>query len=92
MEEKLETYYFTFGVGQKYEGKFVKITAESYMDARAKMVDRFGTKWAFQYSEDEWVNGKDFHLVLYDSLADGRALFQCFYRFATGMTAGIIDE
>jgi hypothetical protein len=56
MEEKLETYYFTFGVGQKYEGKFVKITAESYMDARAKMVDRFGTKWAFQYSEDEWVN------------------------------------
>lgn len=56
MEEKLETYYFTFGVGQKYEGKFVKIIAESYMDARAKMVDRFGTKWAFQYSEDEWVN------------------------------------
>lgn len=56
MEEKLETYYFTFGFGQKYEGKFVKITAESYMDARAKMVDRFGTKWAFQYSEDEWVN------------------------------------
>lgn len=44
---------FTFGVGQKYEGRYVKIFG-TFSEARNKMVDKYGLTWAFQYSEEEW--------------------------------------
>lgn len=45
---------FTFGCGQKYEGGYVKVYAKTYQGARAKMIARYGSDWAFQYSEEEW--------------------------------------
>ena len=52
-----QTWYFTFGCGQENAGKYVKIKG-TYESARQKMFDRFGDKWAFQYSENEWKNNK----------------------------------
>lgn len=49
-------YYFTFGFGQKHANGFHVIRAESYEKAREKMHERFGAKWAFQYTEDQWFN------------------------------------
>lgn len=50
---KEEVWYFTFGCGQEHAGHYVKIKG-TFSEARAKMFDRFGDKWAFQYSEQEW--------------------------------------
>ena len=50
-----ETWIFTFGVGQQHEGKYVRIRG-TYGEARQKMFDLFGDKWAFQYSEKEWID------------------------------------
>lgn len=44
---------FTFGSGQVNEGKCVRIKGD-YAEARQKMMDRYGTQWAFQYSAEEW--------------------------------------
>ena len=46
-------WYFTFGSGQKHAGKYVKIKGD-YGTARQKMCEKYGIKWAFQYSEKEW--------------------------------------
>ena len=48
-----EYWIFTFGCGQEHGGRFVKIYG-SYSEARQKMFDRYGKKWAFQYSAKEW--------------------------------------
>lgn len=48
-----ELWTFTFGSGQKYGGRCVKIYG-TFAEARSKMIDRFGLEWAFQYSEKEW--------------------------------------
>lgn len=56
MNEELKNYYFTFGFGQEHAGCFVKISAKSYLDAREEMVRRYGIKWSFQYTEDEWID------------------------------------
>jgi len=53
MEEQRMWYYFTFGSGQKHCGHYVKRFG-TYGEARQQMVDKYGDKWAFQYSEDEW--------------------------------------
>lgn len=50
---KRKEWVFTFGVGQQYSGKFVKIKG-TYDEARDEMCRRYGDKWAFQYSIDEW--------------------------------------
>ena len=52
------TWYFTFGSGQEHEGHCIKIEG-SFESARQKMFDRFGSHWAFQYSEDEWERMKN---------------------------------
>lgn len=52
MEER-KWYVFTFGYGQKHEGRFVRIFG-TYAEARQEMIDRFGIEWAFQYSQEEW--------------------------------------
>lgn len=44
---------FTFGCGQQHEGKYVKIRG-TYKQAREKMVEKYGSEWAFQYDEEEW--------------------------------------
>lgn len=56
---KPKKFYFTFGFGQPNEGCYVEIVANSYNEARAEMISRYGTKWAFQYDESEWNNRKD---------------------------------
>lgn len=46
-------WYFTFGDGQEHEGMYVKIYG-TFITARDKMCERYGTEWAFQYSEKKW--------------------------------------
>lgn len=48
-----EWWIFTFGVGQEHGGRYVKIHG-TFEEARQKMFDEFGTKWCWQYSENEW--------------------------------------
>lgn len=64
VESNLETYmkntkkwYFTFGCGTEdpHRNCYTVIEAESYESARNEMFNRFGSKWAFQYSEDDWM-------------------------------------
>lgn len=45
MEGK-QWYYFTFGVGQKHAGHYVKFFG-TYMEARHRMVKEYGLAWAF---------------------------------------------
>ena len=46
-------YIFTFGQDQENEGKCVRIEGDEY-STRKKMFEKYGNKWAFQYSEEEW--------------------------------------
>lgn len=46
-------YIFTFGCGQLHAGKAVKI-AGNFKEARQKMFAKYGPRWAFQYSEEQW--------------------------------------
>lgn len=48
-----EFWIFTFGSGQQHAGYYVKIKG-TFGEARQKMVERYGLKWGFQYSEEEW--------------------------------------
>ena len=57
-EQEEESWIFTFGCGQKHSGHYVKISG-SFYEARQKMFDRFGDKWCFQYSEEEWERMKN---------------------------------
>ena len=50
----MSRHYFTFGCGQKHEGKCQPIEASDAGIARDKMVEIFGVKWSFQYTEEEW--------------------------------------
>ena len=49
----------TFGCGRDIygdmAGKAVKIYASTYGEARQKMFDKYGSKWGFQYSAEEWT-------------------------------------
>lgn len=45
---------FTFGGGQENEGYYVRVWG-TYGTARQKMINKYGLKWAFQYSLKEWV-------------------------------------
>lgn len=49
----MKKYYFTFGIGQTLlANRYVEIEAENYETAREIMLESFGTKFAFQYSEE----------------------------------------
>ena len=50
----MERYFFTFGFGSEDKDKYFVIDAIDYIEARRIMFERFGTKWAFQYSEQEF--------------------------------------
>ena len=52
----MEKYYFTFGIGQSLlANRYIEIEAETFGDARKIMVESFGTKWCWQYTEEEWI-------------------------------------
>ena len=53
MIDEPQWYYFTFGFGQKNAGYYVKIYG-TYGEAREKMFERYGSEWAFQYTEEQW--------------------------------------
>lgn len=57
MEAK-QWWTFTFGYGQQHEGMYVRIYG-TLNSARRKMFERYGSEWAFQYSEREWRNWED---------------------------------
>lgn len=52
-EKEEEKWIFTFGIGQPHEGHYVIFTGP-YTIAREKMIEKYGNKWGFQYSEQEW--------------------------------------
>lgn len=52
-----EWWIFTFGCGQENAGKYVKIRG-TFQEARAKMFEKYGEEWAFQYSEKNWEEMK----------------------------------
>ena len=45
----------TFGHGQEHAGYYVKVWG-TFSSARQKMIKKYGTAWAFQYSLDDWVD------------------------------------
>ena len=47
-------YIFTFGCGQEQAGYCQPIFAAGYGEARVKMFELHGDKWAFQYTREEW--------------------------------------
>lgn len=49
----MREYIFTFGFGQKHQGGYHAIEAQSADEARDIMMERFGNKWAFQYTSRE---------------------------------------
>ena len=53
----MSEYIFTFGCGHLNEGKCVRVQGD-YAEAREKMVDKYGLKWAFQYPAEEWDEWK----------------------------------
>lgn len=50
----LNTYYFTFGIGQRNEGCYQPIMAKTMQIAYNKMFDMYGTHWASNYTQEEW--------------------------------------
>lgn len=51
----MERYYFTFPFRDvQHRNCYHVEEAESYGEARDKMVEKFGTGWAFQYYENQW--------------------------------------
>lgn len=62
-------WYFTFcidGILAKY---FVKIY-ENYDNARSEIVDNFGTRFAFQYNLEEWVNDEGMSVAQIHNLTE----------------------
>ena len=50
----VKEFYFTFGCGQKHQGRYVKILATDSEEAREQMHTRFGDKWSMMYSKKMW--------------------------------------
>lgn len=50
--------FFTFGLGQALQGHVQPIKAVSSAAAREKMIEVYGRKWAFQYSEKEYLDAR----------------------------------
>ena len=56
----MERYYFTFLMSDaEHHNCYHAEEAETYDDARDKMVEKFGTGWAFQYNESQWRISKE---------------------------------
>ena len=62
----MRRYYFTFMQRDtQYRNCYHVEVAETYGDARNKMVERFGTGWAFQYDESQWEISKEHYDKIY---------------------------
>jgi hypothetical protein len=63
-EEK--DWYFTFGIGHEHDGQSMGncyvVFHGTFGDAREKMIDRFGLKWAFQYGSAEKAGVERFYM------------------------------
>lgn len=57
---------FTFGFGHAHPNGYVEIEADTPMEARLKMVERFENKWAFQYDSKEKAGVDRFNLYNID--------------------------
>jgi len=55
MKTKTQKYYFTFGFGQSLENCYTIVLAKDAAEARQKMCQKYGSLWAFQYEEKEWI-------------------------------------
>jgi len=56
----MERYYFTFPFRNvQHHNCYHVEEAETYEEARDKMVEKFGTDWAFQYDESQWKIPKE---------------------------------
>lgn len=54
----MEKYYFTFLMSDTPRCRCYHVEEGSYEEAREKMIQLYGTNWAFQYSEEEWKISK----------------------------------
>ena len=52
-EPKRDYWYFTFGCGQEHAHTYVKIFG-TFGEARTVMFDKYGPRWSFQYSAQEF--------------------------------------
>ena len=62
--EKIGWWIFTFGSGQPNAGTYIKIRG-TFESARKVMEERYGNRWGFQYSEEEWedwINRKPWYI------------------------------
>ena len=66
----MRDWIFTFGfdhihpeTGRRLANHYLVIRAEDSETARAEMVRRFGTKWAFQYPSREMAGVDKWHLA-----------------------------
>lgn len=49
-----QDWFFTFGPGQKYPNRYVRIFG-TYGSTREEMFDMFGEKWSMQYESEEII-------------------------------------
>ena len=61
-KRNMERFYFTFMMS---DTKYHVEKAKSYEEARDKMVEKFGTGWAFQYDESQWKIPKEQYEKIY---------------------------
>lgn len=63
--EDEEEWVFTFGYDQEHAGHYV-IFSGTYSEARNKMCEKYGNRWAFQYSKKEWDEMENDPYRMYD--------------------------
>ena len=49
----MKKWILTFGQNNPFKNGWIEVFAESEIDARHKIIDIFGNKWAFLYPEDK---------------------------------------
>ena len=59
---KTQEWLFTFGYGQAYPNKFVRIKG-SKLESRMEMFKRYGDKWSFQYSAEDEEKLLQYHIT-----------------------------
>lgn len=52
--DEIQPWYFTFGGGHAHPDGYIRIEG-TFNQAREEMVQRWGKKWAFQYSEGDFL-------------------------------------
>lgn len=68
----MEKYYFTFLMSDGPRRKCYHVEEGNYVEARNKMIQRYGTHWAFQYSEEEWnISKKQYERISDINLMSG---------------------